>query len=194
MSAASLPGVALLLLATTLTLAGTPGAVAAQERSAVEPDSVDGGYPSPTGAMLRSFALPGWGQASYDQYVRGGIYFAGHIGNSFMILKTLGKLKEANDVEDAEVAAAEAAARAQGITDPDAIRAFVDDTEAVRGIRDLIAAREQQREDWIAFGLFWMLVSGVDAFVTGHLADFPVAIDAAVDRRQLMIRAAIPAR
>lgn len=185
---------AVLLLAATLTLAGTPGPVASQERTTVESDSAAAGYPSPTAAMVRSFALPGWGQAAYDHYFRGGIYFAGHIGNSFMILKTLGKLKEANDVEDAEVAAAEESARAQGITDPDAIRAFVNDNEAVRGIRDLIAAREQQREDWIAFGLFWVLVNGVDAFVTGHLADFPATVGATVDRRQLMIRVAIPAR
>ena len=42
---------------------------------------------------------------------------------------------------------------------------------------DLVDAREQQREDWIAWSLFWLLASGVDAFVNAHLADFPAAIE-----------------
>ena len=33
--------------------------------------------------------------------------------------------------------------------------------------------RGEQREDWLAVGIFTMLLSGVDAFVSTHLQDFP---------------------
>ena len=33
--------------------------------------------------------------------------------------------------------------------------------------------REEQREDWVAVAVFTLLMSGVDAFVSAHLRNFP---------------------
>ncbi|MCJ7627141.1 MAG: hypothetical protein MUO50_02015 [Longimicrobiales bacterium] len=46
----------------------------------------------------------------------------------------------------------------------------------VEDLRLLEESRIGQREDWIALGLFLMLIGGVDAYVSAHLADFPAAV------------------
>lgn len=151
------------------------------------------GRPSPTGAMLRSFVLPGWGQASYDRYLRGGVYFMGHTGNVFMVLKTLSRLDEANDLEERRVAAAEARFLSEGHP-ADSIAALVDADPAIIATRELVSTRESQREDWIALGLFWVLISGVDAFVNAQLADFPASIGAVTDGRRHGVLVTVPVR
>lgn len=149
---------------------------------------------SPGGAFLRSLILPGWGQAAYDSNVRGAVYFAGQLGNAFMLVKTVAKLDEARSVEAHRVEEAAAAAREsllQQAEEDEALRqryeedplqferdvlTRVDEDEGVVGIRSLVRARKQQREDWIAWTLFWTLASGIDAFVNAHLSDFPAGI------------------
>jgi hypothetical protein len=138
------------------------------------------------GAFLRSVVLPGWGQAGFGAYTRGGVYFSGWTANWFMNFKNHVRLHEARNrldlrtvqIRDALIAAS---------PDPDSMRAVLDTTNilpnAVRedaigaDLQALVRSREQQREDWIAWSLFWLLASGIDAFVTAHLADFPAAID-----------------
>jgi hypothetical protein len=151
------------------------------------------GRPSPRGAMLRSFVLPGWGQASYDRYVRGGVYFMGHGGNAYMVLKTIARLGEARDMARRREDAVEARLVAEGHA-ADSIPDLVAADPAVRRIRGLVSAREEQREDWIALGLFWVLVSGIDAYVTAQLADFPATIGATTDGRTLGIFVSVPVR
>lgn len=151
------------------------------------------GRPSPTGAMVRSFVLPGWGQSSYDRYLRGGVYFAGHAGNAFMIFKTLTRLDEARDIAGRRADAAEARFIAEGHP-ADSIAALVDAEPTVVSARGLVSARESQREDWLALGLFWVLISGVDAFVTAQLADFPASIGATTDGRSVGIVVTVPVR
>lgn len=151
------------------------------------------GRPSPTGAMIRSFVLPGWGQASYDRYVRGGVYFTGHMGNTFMVLKTLARLGEAEDMAARRAAVTRDSLVAAGVP-ADSIDTRIDAHPEVRRIRGLVDAREEQREDWVALGLFWVLMSGVDAFVTAQLADFPASIGAVYDGRRYGVYVAIPVR
>lgn len=50
---------------------------------------------SPLGALGRSIIVPGWGQASVDQPVRGAFYFALEAGSLFMVFKTQAKLNAA---------------------------------------------------------------------------------------------------
>ncbi|MFO7893068.1 MAG: DUF5683 domain-containing protein [Longimicrobiales bacterium] len=155
----------------------------------VEPVAVDTPTlpASPVGAMLRSMVLPGWGQSKFESYFRGSVYFTGWAGNWFMIFRNEYRLDNAqvrfeirtDQIEDQLVASS---------TNPDSLRAQIDsfpdilDT-AVRedslgnALRKLARARKQQREDWIAWSLFWVLASGVDAFVTAHLADFPADVE-----------------
>lgn len=147
--------------------------------------------PSPGGAFLRSFIVPGWGQAAYGAYFRGGVYFAAEAGSWYMLLKTVARLGEAKDIRDWRINAVHDSLMAAIAADPElaerlsnpiALREALADAEdrdpGVIGSRKLVAARKEQREDWIVLTLFWMLASGVDAFVSAHLSDFPARINA----------------
>jgi len=116
------------------------------------PDSVQGpGRISPSGAFLRSLLVPGWGQASVGSYNRAAFYFTVDAASAWMILKS-------------------------SKTHSSAIR-IADRLEAEAEARGLAGVRAQQREDWIAFGLFMLVFGGADAFVSAHLADFPEALE-----------------
>jgi hypothetical protein len=65
---------------------------------------------------------------------------------------------------------------AGGITDPDEIEAALTEDPEIEDLRALEETRAGQREDWIALGLFLMLIGGVDGYVSAHLADFPTAV------------------
>ncbi|HEX7117653.1 MAG TPA: DUF5683 domain-containing protein [Longimicrobiales bacterium] len=163
--------------------------------------------PSPAGAFVRSLLVPGWGQASHGAYVRGGVFFALQAGSWFMLIKTMAKLAEARSIETRRVGAvrdsllalaADSAELAERYQDPrnlelDLQRAAEQD-EGVVDIRGLVHAREEQREDWIAMTIFMTLMSGVDALVNAHLADFParVSVDPALGGR-LTVGVTVPA-
>lgn len=180
------------LLACGLLVGSVLSPLAAQQRpDTLAPDSArsDSGRvdapPGPGGSFLRSALVPGWGQAAHGAYVRGGVYFAAQTGSWFMLGKTLAKLAEARDVERRRMAfvedslLAEAAADdalAAGFEDADSLAAAVAADSLVQDIRGLIDARKQQREDWIAWTVFWTLAAGADAFVTAHLSEFPASI------------------
>ena len=146
---------------------------------------------SPRGALIRSMVVPGWGQAAFDSHFRGGVYFAGWAANWFMIFRNQVRLDNARDRFETRVDIIEAGLLAAS-PNPDSLRevlasdpAVLDDAvradEGATGgnaLRKLVRAREQQREDWIAWSIFWVLASGVDAYVTAHLADFPTGIEA----------------
>ncbi len=146
---------------------------------------------SPGGAFIRSLVIPGWGQAAFGAYTRGGIYFSGWAGNWFMNFKNQTRLQEARNRLDIRTAHVRDsliyAPPGPGLpANPDSMRAVLDTTNLLGNtlqndlvgsdLRGLIQSREQQREDWIAWSLFWLLASGIDAFVTAHLADFPGTI------------------
>jgi len=44
------------------------------------------------------------------------------------------------------------------------------------GDEALIAARQEQKEDWLVFAVFWALLSGVDGWVSAHMWDFEGAV------------------
>lgn len=143
--------------------------------------------PTPLGAMVRSFVLPGWGQAAFDAHFRGGIYFSGWVGNWYMNFRNAYRLGSARDRFRLRTDQVEAELIASS-GNPDSMRAQIDSfpsilTTAVRAdslgndLRKLVDAREQQREDWIAWSVFWLLASGIDAYVNAHLADFPADIE-----------------
>lgn len=167
------------------------------------PDSVEAAPTTPRGAMFRSFVLPGWGQAEYDAYFRGGIYFAGWAGNWLMNFRNAVRLDQARgrlgvrrqQIREGLIASS---------SDPDSMRAQLDSfpsilNQAVRQdelgneLRKIVSSREQQQEDWIAWSLFWLLASGVDAYVTAHLSDFPADIEIRPERdRSVSLRVGVP--
>jgi hypothetical protein len=101
-------------------------------------DSLDHRPTTPTGAMLRSFLLPGWGQAIYGRKVTAG-FMIGIEGLALgMTMKVSGELEHI---------------RATGSASED--------------------AKLQEREDWLAVLVFNHLMSGLEAYVSAHLYDFP---------------------
>lgn len=187
------------LLAVGLLGAGV-GSLAGQVADTV-PDTV-ARLPGPGGAFVRSLIIPGWGQSEFGAYTRGGVYYAGWTANWFMNVKNHVRLSEARTRLDLRTAQIRAMLIAEA-PDPDSMRAVLDTTnvlqETVRedaigaDIRDLIRSREQQREDWIAWSLFWLLASGIDAFVTAHLHEFPAVIDVEPNPdRSVSVRVDVP--
>lgn len=148
---------------------------------------------SPGGAFLRSMLIPGWGHAAVGDYVRGGFYFAAEAGTGWMLFKTLSFLDAAREKRDALETDARARLQARGIMDPDSVTTLLEENEALQAAESLVRAREAQREDWLALGIFFLLLGGADAFVSSHLAGFPqpVNIDAALapgaDRVELTV-------
>jgi hypothetical protein len=140
--------------------------------------------------MLRSWLVPGWGQASVGAYGRGGFFVAVQGASWYMLLKTMGRLAEARAVESARVSWVGDSLRAVIFADPEgagadlrdpvAFEAALAENPGVARARSLVDSREQQRQDWITGTLFLTLVSGVDAFVAAHLADAPVSLETAV--------------
>ena len=135
-----------------------------------------GERPTPGGAFLRSLVLPGWGQAASGAYSRAVFYVVMESSSAYMLVKTQKTLEDARDRVTFREGVVTRRANDAGIVDPDSIQAFVDADESVADARALEEGRAQQREDWLAFGLFMLLLSGADAFVSAHLSDFPEAL------------------
>lgn len=126
---------------------------------------------SPRGAMLRSFIVPGWGQAWVGSPGRGAAYFALEAASLWMLYKTVDRLEQARAYEDY--------LRETGQLEPTARY-------------PLARAREAQREDWITLSIFLLFFSAADAYVAAQLADFDerVALVPAPDGR-LELRASL---
>lgn len=173
---------------------GTPGAAAAQEPdpeadpppSEIAADTVPEGDPdvqarvgegiSPRGAFLRSLALPGWGHAEIGSYTRGAFYLSAESAVGWMLYKSVRRLGNAEDIRDLRRTEAENRLRSEGITDPFELEDAVDEDPAVQRAEGLVEARSQQREDWIALGIFFLLLGAADAYVSAQLQDFPEPI------------------
>ncbi len=164
--------------------------------------AADSNRVSPGKAFYRSLLIPGWGQASVGAYVRGGTFFGLQMGSAYMLVKTLGKLGEAHNVESRRVGAAKDSLRGlmakdtainRRLSEPAAFNTAVDSTPSVARVRRLINSRENQRQDWITYTVVWTLASGVDAFVAAHLATFPVKVDAEpASRGGLLLKLNLP--
>lgn len=144
-------------------------------REAGEPPPVSG--ISPGGAFIRSLAVPGWGHAAAGSYTRAGFYFVTSGATFWMLTKTAQSLDVAQDRLSLAEREVEAELRRGGLSDPDSLTARVEGDERVAGARSLLESREQQMEDWTAFGIFWLLLNATDAFVSAHLADFPEPVE-----------------
>ncbi|MGQ0814183.1 MAG: DUF5683 domain-containing protein [Gemmatimonadota bacterium] len=140
---------------------------------------------SPGTAFMRSLIIPGWGQWSAGAKTRAGIFFALQTSSYYMLGKTLSKLADARDVEAERIELVGDSLRMKMAEDtmfrrimeePGRFDAAVDSAATVIDIRKLIDSRKEQRQDWIAYTLFFTLASGLDAFIAAHLADFPATI------------------
>ena len=127
----------------------SPRPLAAQVPAAA-PDS-SGLTVSPRGALLRSFAIPGWGQTYAQAPGRGAIYFGMEATSLWMVYKTARQLSAARERD----------------------RWLREKNDAPdEGPSELTRARAQQFEDWVTLAVSVALFSGADAYVTAQLSDF----------------------
>lgn len=132
---------------------------------------------SPRGAFLRALAFPGWGHSAIGAPTRGGFYFVAETATAYTLIRTRMRLKEVND----RVAFRERFLRAQleseGITEFTDIDARLDDDPALQELLGLQDSRGDQQEDMVALGIFLLLLSGADAYVSAHLSRFPEPLE-----------------
>lgn len=176
----------LLLAALSFLLPGAWGEAAAQDVVSPEPVgevSVEGEPVSPGGAFLRSLVLPGWGHASVGSGTRAAFYAAAQSGTALMVLKSASRQRTARRFAAEERRLVEDELRLQGVTSADSLRVLAGADPRVSQREELVDRRGQQVEDWVALGLFLTLLGAADAYVAGHLADFPEPLALDVGRR-----------
>ncbi|MDH5590716.1 MAG: hypothetical protein OEZ37_11775 [Gemmatimonadota bacterium] len=130
---------------------------------------------SPKGAFIRALVLPGWGHASIDSYTRGGFYFVAETASAWTLFRTRQRLQSARARADSREALLRAAMAARGLDEAE-VRTALEGDGLLQELDALVAAREEQQEDWVALGIFLLLLSGADAYVSAHLAHFPEPI------------------
>jgi hypothetical protein len=130
---------------------------------------------SPKGAVLRAFALPGWGQFYTGHRMRGFMYAGAEVG-----FATLGFLKqrEVNDFkEEMQLARLEFVAGDQALH-PDSAYSLEDTlalydrfgtTPAGAALASTLEAKQRRREDFFTYAVFAVLFGAIDAFVSAHL-------------------------
>ena len=195
-SRAILPGLVLAVLATPTSGQDVPPQAPTPDL-ALGPSTLD--PPSPGGAFLRSLVVPGWGHAAIGSWGRGAFYVAAESGTWYALIRTRLRLSEARDHLALRERAVRSALTREGITDPEEIEARLESDSAVADARGLVSSRESQQEDWLALGIFLMLLSGADAYVSAHLARFPEPIQVGLlpglaGGMELAVRIPLPAR
>jgi hypothetical protein len=128
---------------------------------------------TPRGALWRSALIPGWGQAVTGAPVRAAFFLTTQAGNAWMLAKTQGQLSWATRVLEGVEQDATLRFLADGAEPGPELERRVRTDAAVAEARGLRDARQGQREDWIALTAFFVLMGGIDAFVSGHLQNFP---------------------
>ena len=145
----------------------------------VEPedaDSVSSGI-TPRGAFLRSAVIPGWGHAVVGAHGRGAFYFLMEAVSGFMIVKTQTRLALARDRASLRESLVRSRIVESGVEDLEEIEELLAADEVLEDLRGLEEARSEQREDWLALGIFFLFLGGADAYVSAHLSDFPGAVE-----------------
>lgn len=148
---------------------------AAAPDSPVPPDSLTP-PPSPAGAFLRGVLIPGWGHAASGSLTRGAFYFGVETAAGWMVFKTWRKLRVARNQVALWEDRVTARLMSEGVTEQADIDAELDRHQEVARLRELADSRREQREDWAAVAIFFLLMSGVDAFVSAHLHEFPAPL------------------
>jgi hypothetical protein len=92
----------------------------------------------PMGAFLRSFIVPGWGQAVTDRPMTGAAFVAWEGVTAMMTLKAQQEANYFKRIHSAN-----------------------------------LKAKRQEVQDWLVLWVFNHLFSGAEAYVSGHLRDFP---------------------
>lgn len=132
---------------------------------------------SPRGAFVRALLIPGWGHAAIGSYTRGGFYFALETATAYTFVRTRARLSEARERAAFRESVVRARLAEEGITDLAVIDTRLEEDALLQGLEDLVASREGQQEDLVAWGIFLLFLTGADAYVSAHLARFPAPIE-----------------
>lgn len=132
---------------------------------------------SPGGAFLRSIVIPGWGHTAIGSYSRGAFYFGAQTATVYTFFRTRERLTEVRERVRFREQVVRAQLAAEGITGFAEIEQGLDEDASLTDLRNLKDSRDQQREDLIALGVFMLLLSGADAYVSAHLARFPEPLE-----------------
>lgn len=109
----------------------------------------------PFTVMLRSAAVPGWGQVYNHKYVKA----AAVVGvEGFLVVKALQELKRENQALDRQDAILGSGG---DVTDPEYVQAVLDQS-----------THRNRKISYIWFGIAAHLLSMMDAYVDAHLASF----------------------
>ncbi len=139
----------------------------------------------PRTAFFRSLIVPGWGEASAGNYVRGGVFFALAGISDYMLVSTLTRLSSAEKVWKSSIADTVALLLkdSAAMAGPDSILRTKTGAALWHAQHDttisgfsLVKSRRRQREDRIFQALFVTLIGGVDAFINAQLSDFPAGV------------------
>lgn len=148
---------------------------------------------SPLGAFLRAIAVPGWGHAAVGTHGRGGFYVTTQAVTGYMLVRTRSRLNDARELRAVREAQIRGDLAAEGITDETLVTAALEADDGWAGADRLTGARQQQFEDWLALGIFTVLLSGADALVSAHLQDFPdVSAVPVGDEGRMEVRVTVP--
>lgn len=192
---------AMLLVALGLLPWGEASTLLAQERPAPQPASQQPQLPpplpiSPGGAFLRAVLVPGWGHVAIGSYTRGGFYMGAQAATIYTFLRTRSRIGEAQERVLLRETVLRRGLAAEGVTDPDEIDTRLADDDILTELRNLQEKRKGQREDLLAFGIFLVLLSSADAYVSAHLARFPEPLvldpDPGTGRMDVGLRLPIP--
>lgn len=160
--------------------------------SSVDTLDVDGSV-SPLGAFLRAIAVPGWGHAAVGSHGRGGFYLTTQAATGYMLVRTRSRLNDAKALRAVRENQIRGDLVAGGVTDETVILAALESDDGWAGANRLVDARQQQFEDWLALGIFTVLLSGADALVSAHLQDFPdVSATPVGDEGRMEVRVRVP--
>jgi hypothetical protein len=94
-----------------------------------------------------------------------------------MIAKTQSRLSLARNRVRLRESTLTARILASGVEDPTEIEDLLAEDDVLEDLRGLEAARGDQREDWVALGVFFLFLGGADAYVSAQLMDFPGAVE-----------------
>ncbi|MFN2432010.1 MAG: DUF5683 domain-containing protein [Gemmatimonadota bacterium] len=133
---------------------------------------------SPRGAVLRAFAVPGWGQFYTGHRFRAFMYGTAEVGFTalgFLEQREVNALKD--DITGARLAYVDSVAAADPdtvLTRADSLALFerFDDTPQGAELDAELEDRQKRREDYFTYAIFSVLFAAIDAFVSAHLQPY----------------------
>jgi hypothetical protein len=133
---------------------------------------------SPRGAVLRAFALPGWGQFYTGHTFRGFLYAGAELGFATLgIIRQRQVLDLRDDIFRAKLdfVAADQALNPDSVYSLEDSLALYDRFESSAGGFALLSEldnKQKSRENFFTYAIFSVLFSAIDAFVSAHLEPF----------------------